>query len=135
MSISNVLIVDDQNNWRSALKRVLQKDGFQVSLAISFQEAKNLLEQQIYDLVVLDVRLVDEESFNVEGLDLLHLIKSNTPSTKTIILTGYPEILRRTPESDAFIFKVPENSTFDSQEFRKLVRNMLEYNKGENHAE
>jgi DNA-binding NtrC family response regulator len=119
--IGRVLVVDDQQNWREALKVLLEAEGLHVSEADSFEHAENVLVQSVFDLVVLDVRLVDEDVFNVEGLGLLDLIKTSHPSTRVIILTGYPQSVKEKTEADAFVLKVPPGSTFESTEFRNLV--------------
>jgi DNA-binding NtrC family response regulator len=124
---TEILIVDDQDNWRLALRVLLESEGFQITEADTFQKARDIiLSHSGFDLVVLDVRLMDEEIFNVEGLDLLQIINTNTPATKTIILTGYPESVRGEPQADAFIFKVPAGSHFNGREFKQQVSKLLQ---------
>ena len=121
-----VLIVDDQDNWRTALRTLIEDANVRVTEASNFDEAKRLLTSARFDLVVLDVRLVDQDEFNVEGLDLLNLIHAAIPDTKTVILTGYPESIRTTPpDADAFIFKVPQGTHFDSRAFKKRIKELL----------
>ena len=121
-----VLIVDDQENWRIALKTLLEEADVRIASAPNFAEAKRLLTSARFDVVVLDVRLVDQDEFNVEGLDLLNLIRATSPETKTVILTGYPESIRTTPpDADAFIFKVPQGAHFDSRAFKKRMKELL----------
>ncbi len=121
----HVLIIDDQENWRIALKTLIEEAGVRVTVAPNFADAKRALTTERFDLALLDVRLVDEDEFNVEGLDLLHLIRAANPETKTVILTGYPESVRVTPDADAFIFKVPQGSHFDSRTFKKRITELL----------
>lgn len=126
MTEKQVLIVDDQENWRIALKTLIEEIGARVTAAPDFAEAQRMLAAVRFDLVVLDVRLVDQDEFNVEGLDLLNLIHAASPETKTVILTGYPESIRLTPpEADAFIFKVPQGAHFDSRAFKKRIKELL----------
>ncbi len=121
----HVLIVDDQENWRVALKTLIEEAGVRVTVAPNFADAKRTLMTERFDLVVLDVRLVDEDEFNVEGLDLLHLIRAASSETKTVILTGYPDSVRVTPDADAFVFKVPQGSHFDSRAFKARIKELL----------
>ena len=121
-----VLIVDDQDNWRTALRTLIEEVNVRVTEASNFAEAKHMLTSARFDVVVLDVRLVDQDEFNVEGLDLLNLIHAASPKTKTVILTGYPESIRTTPpDADAFIFKVPQGAHFDSRAFKKRMNELL----------
>ena len=123
----HILVVDDQENWRRALKSLLEGEGFQVTEASHVQEAKDLLMKTQFHLVVVDIRLKDKETYNVEGLELLHYIKSQTSTTKTVVLTAYPESLQgKQPDADAFIHKVPQNEMFNTKEFREQIRTLLE---------
>lgn len=123
----HILIVDDRINWRRVLRVLLEGDGHQVSEAESLQEAQKLLTQpeSSFDLAVLDVRLVDEESMNVQGLELLQIIKNQKPLMKTIILTGYPDSIKGEIDADTMLLKVPEGGTFDTGGFKTTVRNLL----------
>ena len=83
------------------------------------------MSQSTFDLVVLDVRLEDEDSHNVEGLGLLYSVKEHSHTTKTIVLTGYPESIRGEIGADALFFKVPEGKNFDKNMFRDKVKELL----------
>ena len=124
--LNHILVVDDQPNWRLAFKILLESEGLKVSEASGFKEAKEMLTKSAFDLVILDVRLVDDETFNVQGLELLYSIKAKTPATKVIIVTGYPESVGEKSEADALIFKVPEGSTFDSRGFKNLIKELVD---------
>jgi len=127
VSIPHILIVDDQENWRQALRALLEKEGFQISEASHVDEAKNILMQTQFHLVVIDLRLKDKETYNVQGLELLNYVKSQTPNTKTVVLTAYPESLKgKQPDADAFILKVPQHATFDTKGFRSKIRELLQ---------
>lgn len=116
-----VLVVDDHENWRQVLRMLLELERCEVLETTNFQEAQALLVSQDFDLVVLEVRLVNKEIFNFDGLKLLRFIKGHSPVTKTIVLTGYAESIRGKTEADALMYK----GSFDNQEFRKRVRELL----------
>lgn len=118
-----ILVVDDQDNWRLALRVLLEGEGYQIEEAGTFQQAKNSLASAQYDLVVLDVRLVDEQIFNVQGLELLQDIKQRSPLTKTIIITGYPkDVESASNEANAMFFK---GVRFEPKEFKRQVNELL----------
>jgi len=123
-----ILIVDDQQNWREALSSLLQGQHM-VQAAGSFQEAKQAITEFTFDVAVLDVRLIDKDTFNVEGLGLLRIIKERSPGTGVVILTGYPDSVRKEileeHDADAFFFKVPPGDTFDSAGFRALIQELV----------
>lgn len=60
-----VLVVDDEEDYRSLLARVLKKAGYAVELAENGQEAIGACESAAPDLVLLDVQLPDMEGFEV----------------------------------------------------------------------
>ncbi len=125
-----ILVVDDQPNWRRALTKLLTKDGHTVATATSFEEAEAALSRDQFDVVILDVRLVDQDIMNVQGLELLQKAKAQARAPKVIMITGYPEsifpgVLARLGAS-ALVLKVPQGATFDSPGFLKQVQELLQ---------
>jgi DNA-binding response OmpR family regulator len=78
-----VLIVDDEEKVRHYLSRLLEKRGFQVSVAAHGQAALDLLEEVDFDIVLLDVLMP-----GMDGICVLKEIKKRRPLTEVIILTG-----------------------------------------------
>lgn len=125
-----ILVVDDQKNWRDALVILLDKEGYTVKAVDCFEEAIEELSRGTFALLVLDVRLVDTDTFNVQGLELLREAKMQNPAPKVVILTGYPESIRNGVlekyGADALIHKVPLGSRFSPQEFKEQVHEILQ---------
>lgn len=125
-----ILVVDDQANWRAALVHLLSQEGCAVITASCFEEAIKEISRQQFDLVVLDIRLTDTDIFNVQGIELLQMLKAQAPAPGVIILTGYPESIRtgilQMYRADALFHKVPPGSKFDSQDFKEKVRKLLQ---------
>jgi len=119
----HILLVDDQENWHEQLGEIL--DDFQISHVYDMEKAEKIVARQSFDLAVLDVTLVDEEEFNIEGLSLIQVIKRKNPSIAIIILTGYPQrvIAKPKEEVDAFISK---GIGFNIIEFRNLVKQLIQ---------
>lgn len=55
--MNSILVVDDEKIIRDSIKRLLEKNHYQVSVAESVEEAVLLAEQQVFDLVLSDLRL------------------------------------------------------------------------------
>ena len=126
----SILIVDDQDNWRKALTSLLTQEGHTVKTLSRFEEAEKEISQSAFDLVILDLRLVDAEFFNVQGLELLRLVKAKKAAPRVIILTGYPESLRLGVQeygADALVLKVPQDSRFDIKGFKAQVQSLLQH--------
>jgi ActR/RegA family two-component response regulator len=108
-----VLIVDDQKNWREALCDMLDPTVYEIRTATSYDEAKRLLQQHAFHVLVADQRLVDGETDNIQGILLLDEVNELRDGTQAIIVTGYPSIeaakeaLRGRAAYD-YILKYPE---------------------------
>jgi DNA-binding response OmpR family regulator len=79
---TRLLIVDDDDDVRGLVVRVLTADGFSVDHAADAPEATRLLSGGQYDLIVLDIMLKDQD-----GLEFLAGLRK-TNDTPVILLTG-----------------------------------------------
>jgi CheY-like chemotaxis protein len=127
VKFDSILVVDDQENWRELLASLLEDEGYLVETAASFKGAKHAIMHKVFALVILDVRLVDKERFNMQGIELLRILKSQTKPPKIIVITGYAESIPEyiLDEVDTFLLKVPPGATFDIGRFRKKVTTLL----------
>ncbi len=82
-----ILIVDDDQDICLLLSRFLTKSGYTVATAGRGSLAKELLTAQRFDLVLCDHRLPD-----TDGLQMVQYIRSSSPNTQVIIITGYSEV-------------------------------------------
>jgi signal transduction histidine kinase len=82
-----ILIVDDETIFRSLTASTLAKEGFEITEAANGAEALDALERHSFDLALLDVRME-----GMDGLDLLRLLREESPSTECLILTGFAEL-------------------------------------------
>jgi len=85
-SLPHILIVDDENGPRQALRMLLKK-SYQVSLANSVLSALRVIRSCIVDVVVTDIRMPQ-----ANGLDLLNIVRQENPAIPVIILTGYGQL-------------------------------------------
>lgn len=84
-----ILVVDDLPDWRRTLSRLLGDAGYEVEVAESSANALLLFEKTQFDLAVLDIRLIDSDEENEEGINLATEIKRRRPEVKVIQITGY----------------------------------------------
>ena len=82
-----ILIVDDEDQMRDLLAKVLEKNGYQVTTAPDGGSALALLEKESMDLVVTDVRMP-----GMDGMEALKAIKELNPDTGVIIMTAFGSI-------------------------------------------
>jgi len=82
-----VLVVDDEVVAANSVRRTLTRRGFRVDEAFSGREALNRILNEMYDLVLLDMRMPD-----TNGLELLPTIKKHRPALPVVMVTGYASI-------------------------------------------
>ncbi len=99
-----ILIVDDDDTIRSTMKAILEDEGYEVDLAASGKEGVQKANQTSYNIALLDIRLPD-----MEGVELLKLMKPAVPRTRKIMVTGYPStqnaIAALNKNADAYLIK------------------------------
>ena len=84
--MNHVLVVDDEANIRESLEEILREEGYGVASAPTAAEAKVLIEDAPYDVVLLDIWLPDRD-----GLDVLHEIHQFPAETRpeVVIISGH----------------------------------------------
>ena len=82
-----LLVVDDDLPFRERLSRSMEKKGYEVNTVESFYLASKIIETKTYDYAIVDMRLGDGS-----GLELIKKIQNKSPSTKSLLLTGYGNI-------------------------------------------
>ena len=83
-----ILIVDDEMDMLQLLKRSLEPDlNCKVETALSGEQALQLLERKIFDLVLADIKMP-----GMDGLELLELIKRENPDLTVVMMTGHGDI-------------------------------------------
>jgi DNA-binding NtrC family response regulator len=87
MPNGSILVIDDEAEIREGLELLLSSEGYSVSCAETGAAGLARLEQEPYDLLLLDVSLPDRN-----GLDLLRDIRSRDPHLPVVLITAYGSI-------------------------------------------
>jgi CheY-like chemotaxis protein len=82
--MTSVLIVDDDVALRTTIGRDLTEQGFAVTLANNAAEARQLLISLPIDVMLTDLRMPGPD-----GIDLLESVRTVSPRTRTILMSGY----------------------------------------------
>jgi two-component system, NtrC family, response regulator HydG len=85
--MANILIVDDDVTFCLMLKKLLEKHHYQATTVFSPEEVKLIVRKDFYDVVLTDLRMP-----GVSGMDLIQMIKLESPETQIIMMTGYADI-------------------------------------------
>jgi DNA-binding NtrC family response regulator len=84
---ANILIVDDEEVVRRSHLRSLESAGCNAQVAGDGKEAIRVMEQQPFDVILLDLRMP-----GLDGMDVLKTIKERWPDSEVVVITGYPTI-------------------------------------------
>jgi len=87
MPNGSILVIDDEAEIREGLELLLTSEGYSVSLAETGESGLARLEQEPYDLLLLDVNLPDRN-----GLDLLRDIRQHDAHLPIVLITAYGSI-------------------------------------------
>ncbi len=85
--MARLLIVDDERNIRAGLAAFFESLGYEARAAASAREARALMDEGAFDLVLTDYRMAE-----VNGLELLAEIKRRRPETQVILMTAYATV-------------------------------------------
>lgn len=111
----HILVVDDENGPRQAL-RMLLKEDYEVHLATRVKEALTILDEQPIGLIITDLRMPEQS-----GVDLLREVKQRDPDIQVIIFTGYGQLetAMKAVEYGAFAYM---EKPFDSDVMLDMVK-------------
>jgi two-component system, NtrC family, response regulator PilR len=115
-----ILVVDDEKSMREFLEIMLRKEDYKVSLAPNGEEVLRIIERDIFDLVLLDIRMP-----KMDGIAVLKKIKALSPETVVIMITAYAS-------ADTAIKAMKEGAydyitkPFKVEEIKLIIKNALE---------
>jgi DNA-binding NtrC family response regulator len=79
-----ILVVDDEPMMRHLLEKILTRDGYKVFTAEDGQAALDVLATEKLSIVISDIKMP-----NVNGFDLLKIVKKQYPRVGVIMMTAY----------------------------------------------
>jgi DNA-binding NtrC family response regulator len=79
-----LLLIDDERDYVNVLSNRLSKRGFDVGKANSGSEAFQILRQRTFDVAILDLKMAD-----MDGIEVLKILKKMAPEMVVIMLTGH----------------------------------------------
>jgi len=83
-SNASVLVIDDEAAIRESLELLLGLEGYNVKTAVDGEQGLRVLDQENFDIVLLDLALPGQS-----GMELLPLIKERQPDLPVIMITAY----------------------------------------------
>ncbi|MCJ7547097.1 MAG: sigma-54 dependent transcriptional regulator [Deltaproteobacteria bacterium] len=84
MTKQKILVVDDEKSMCDFLEIMLNKEGYEVTSATSGEKALELLDNNLYSMVLTDVKMP-----GVDGFEVLRKTKEVSPDTVVLMITAY----------------------------------------------
>jgi two-component system response regulator PilR (NtrC family) len=117
---TRILVVDDERSMREMLSILLEREGYEAVEAKNGQEALQLFQASLFDLVISDIQMP-----GINGIELLTRIKTLAPEVPVLMITAFA-----TAEQAVDAIKLGAfhyfTKPFNNDEIRALVRNALE---------
>ncbi len=126
--IPKILIIDDEEHMCWALKKAMEKEGYQALTATSGNEGVNLLKEKGPSLVLLDLKMPE-----MDGMEVLKIIKEIHPKIPVIMITAHGTI-----ETAIEAMKLGAvdyiTKPFDLDELKMVVQQALKYSQLVSHV-
>ncbi len=84
---ANILIIDDENDIRTLLSRIIRLEGYEVFQAETGAKGLKVLQQEKIHAIICDVKLPD-----ANGVEMVSKIKALSPQSEVILLTAFGAI-------------------------------------------
>lgn len=82
-----ILLVDDEEKFLEMMAERMRSRGMDVSTATSAAEAVRLAETESFDAIILDLKMPE-----MDGIEVLKLLKKKRPDSQVILLTGHATV-------------------------------------------
>ena len=79
-----ILIIEDEKSLREVLRILLEEEGYEISTASNGLEGMDYLKNDIFDLVITDIKMP-----KADGFEVLKKVKELSPSTIVIMMTAF----------------------------------------------
>ncbi len=90
-SQKRILLADNSKDYHRSLKGLLELENFAVEIAVSVQQALEILKSTDFDLIIVDLRLTDDEDqYDISGLEVAK--EAQSLSIPCIFVSGFTTI-------------------------------------------
>jgi CheY-like chemotaxis protein len=131
--MAKIIVIDDEEDVRDVLKQVLQRAGYDVSVASGGKEGIELLQKEGADLVITDVIMP-----GIDGVTTVKKIREKFRNTRILVISGGGNVAPRSYEPDAISTTAFLSSAknagadgtltkpFDRQELIDVIKELLD---------
>ena len=82
-----VLVVDDERTVCNSCKKILTREGYNVDVALSGEEALSKVKGNEFDVLITDWKMPQ-----LDGIEVAKRIKKENPNIAVVMITGYPSV-------------------------------------------
>jgi len=118
--MKDILIVDDEKDFRGLLSHILKEEKYIVREAESGEEALIRIKEKVPSLILLDLKLP-----GIDGLETIKRIHKENPEALVMILTGYGDIKSRVKALKLEVFNYIIKP-FDNEEMLLKIKMALQ---------
>ena len=115
-----ILVIDDEEGIRSSMQRILEYEGYEVTLAATGDEGLKLLEREAPDLVFLDIKMP-----GMDGLEVLQKVKHLVETVPFVVISGHGDISTAVEAAKSGAFDFIEKP-LESERVLLTVRNAVD---------
>jgi DNA-binding NtrC family response regulator len=79
-----IMVIDDESIVGMMIKTVFEQDGYTVETFLDAKPALERLKEEKFDVVITDLKMKD-----IDGMEVLRIIKKELPEVKVIMITAF----------------------------------------------
>lgn len=128
-AMKRILVVDDEENARIALSKILTHEGYDVSSACNGYEALNFLSVKEVELIITDINMPE-----MNGMTFLRELNRTHPASNVIMITAYGEVESYIEAMNLGAFEYI-NKPVKFEELNKIIRKIFKHKSHGHHKE
>ncbi len=87
MAGHRIMVIDDENVVGRMIKAVLEQEGYLVETFLNATPALSRLKEEKFDVVITDLKMKGQD-----GMEVLRIVKKESPATKVIMMTAFASL-------------------------------------------
>ena len=127
--MKRILVVDDEENARIALSKILTHEGYDVASAGNGYEALNYLRGKEVELIITDINMPE-----MNGMAFLRELNQSHPASNVIMITAYGEVESYIEAMNLGAFEYI-NKPVKFEELNKIISKIFKHKSHNHHKE
>jgi CheY-like chemotaxis protein len=116
MAANKILLVDDDDGLCRILRNLLEKEGFEITVASNVADALKLISSERYDVLLSDLHMPGA----ADGLTVISAMRHVNPKTISLLLSGFPEM----DVAAKAILRQADEILLKDSDFKKLIESI-----------